>query len=237
MSAPSAEVAAGPRRESVLGVAGVGGGLLLIAALFLWLWISRSREIDAAEQLRSSFAVEGVPPGWNVTLAQAVPDSLFNLHTEARIVRLERQGAAPDPEPAPAAAPASAPDSKVDWKKLPEAAPTGEPLRLHIAWYDPSNGSDEVEHQLDSHGAVELGMLGPQGGTVRVDAGKLHWGAFDTDFVHERFFAKGSFRDALRFNLSTAGRFCVLNVLWRWGERGSRESAQQVLAQLPPPAK
>src|SRR5690349_266973 len=150
MSAPSAEGAAGARRESALGVAAVAGGLILIAA---------------AEQFRGSFAVQGVPPGWSVTLAQAVPDSFFNFHSELRIVRLQREGSAPEPDPVPA------PDAKPEWKKLPESAPLGEPVRLHVAWYDPSSGNQDVQRQLDSHGAVELGMLGEKGGKVRVDAG------------------------------------------------------------------
>jgi hypothetical protein len=231
MSAASAESAAGPRRESALGVAGVAGGLILIAAIFLWLWSSRGREIDAAEQFRGSFAVQGVPAGWSVALAQAVPDSFFDLHSEVRIVRLQREGSGAETEPV------AAPGAKVDWKGLPDAAPLGEPVRLHLAWYDPSTGGKDVEHQLDSHGAQEVGMLDEKGGKVRVDAGKLRWGAYDADFVHERLFEKGGFRDALRINLSRPGQFCVLNVLWKWGERGSRDSALKVLELFPPPAR
>ncbi|SRR5258706_3511911 len=231
MSAPSAEAPAGARRESALGVAGIAGGLLVIAAIFLWIWMSRGREIDAAEQFRGAFAVQGVPSGWKVALAQAVPDSLFSLSSEWRIVRLAREGAAPEPEPT------VAPGTKVEWKKLPEAAPLGEPARLYFVWYDPASGSKDVEHQLDSHDAQELGMLGEQGGKVRVDAGKLRWGSYDADFVHERLFEKGSFRDALRVNLSTQGQFCVLNLLWKWGEKGGRDSALKALELFPPPAR
>jgi hypothetical protein len=231
MSAPTAELPGGARRESALGVAGIAGGLLLMAAVFLWLWMARGREIDAAEQFRGTFAVPGVPPGWDVALAQAVPDSIFDLHTEQRIVRLVRAGATPEAEPVVAGG------TKVEWQKLPEAAPLGQPTRLYLAWYDPSTGAKDVERQLDSHDAGEIGMLGEKGGKVRVDAGKLRWGSYDADFVHERLFEKGSFRDALRVNLSTQGHFCVLNVLWKWGEKGSRESALEVLALLPPPTK
>jgi len=232
MSATSAEVPAGARRESALGVAGIACGLLVIAAIFAWLWMSRGREIDAAEQFRGSFAVQGVPQGWTVALAKAVPDGLFDMHSEQRIVRLVRAGAVPEPEPSPAA------DAQFEWKKLPEAAPLGEAARLYFAWYDPSTGRQDVASQLDSHRAVEPGMLDPmKGGIVRVDAGKLRWGPFDADFVHERLFEKGSFRDALRLNLSTSGQFCVLNVLWKWGEKGSRESALRVLEIFPPPVK
>jgi hypothetical protein len=232
MSAPSAEAPPSTRRESALGVAGIAGGLLVIAAIFVWLWTSRARELDAAEQFRGAFAVQGVPQGWSVALAQAVPDGLFDLHTEQRIVRLVREGAAAEPEPTPE------PDAKIEWKKLPEAAPLGEAARLYFAWYDPSTGSKDVEGQLDSHRAVEIGMLDEKkGGIVRVDAGRLRWGSYDADFVHERLFEMGSFRDALRLNLSTPGQFCVLNVLWKWGEKGSREAALKVLALFPPPAK
>jgi len=232
MSATSAEVPAGARRESALGVAGVACGLLVIAAIFLWLWMARGREIDAAEQFRGSFAVQGVPSGWTVALAQAVPDGLFDMHSEQRIVRLVRADAAPEPDPSPA------PDAEFEWKKLPEAAPLGEPGRLYFAWYDPSTGREDVASQLDSHRAGEIGMLDrKQGGIVRVDAGKLRWGLYDADFVHERLFEKGSFRDALRLNLSTSGQFCVLNVLWKWGEKGSRDSALKVLELFPPPAR
>ncbi len=231
MSAPSAELPASTRRESALGVAGIAGGLLVIAAIFLWIWMSRGREIDASEQFRGAFAVQGVPPGWKVALSQAVPDSLFNLNSEVRLVRLVRDGATAEPEPV------LAPGTKVEWKKLPDAAPLGEPARLYFAWYDPATGSKDVERQLDSHDAQEVGMLGEKGGKVRVDAGKLRWGSYDADFVHERLFEKGSFRDALRVNLSTQGQFCVLNLLWKWGEKGSRESALKALALFPPPAK
>jgi len=232
MSAISAEAQPSMRRESALGVAGIAGGLLLIAAIFLWLWMSRGREIDAAEQFRGSFAVQGVPTGWSVQLSQAVPDSLFNLHTEQRLVRLVRTDAAAEPEPS------AVPDAQFEWKSLPESAPLGEAARLYFAWYDPSTGSKDVVAQLDSHRAVEIGMLDrKQGGIVRVDAGRLRWGDFDADFVQERLFEKGSFRDALRMNLSTQGQFCVLNVLWKWGEKGSRDSARKVLELFPPPAR
>jgi hypothetical protein len=233
MSERSAETQAPTPRESALGVAGIGGGLLLILGLFIWLWISRAREIDAAEQFRGAFAVEGVPAGWSVTLSQAVPDGLFDLHTEQRIVRLAREGAAPEAQPS--AAPAE-PGAKVEWKKLADAAPPGEPARLYFAWYDPSSGSSDVQAQLDSHRAVDYSMLGTEGGIVRLDAGKLRWGAYDADFVHERLFEKGSFRDALRVNLSRPGQFCVLNLLWSWGERGTRDSALKTLELFPPPA-
>ena len=231
MSAPTAEPTSAPQRESALGVAAVAGGLVLMAAVFLWIWMARGRAIDAAEQFRDTFAVAGVPPGWDVALAQAMPAG-FDLHSEQRIVRLVRSGTTPEPEPV--APPAG---TKVEWKTLPDAAPLGQPARLYVAWYDPSTGAKDVEKQLDSHDAGEIGMLGEQGGKVRVDAGKLRWGAYDADFVHERLFEKGSFRDALRVNVSTQGHFCVLNVLWKWGERGSRESALTVLESLPPPAK
>ena len=231
MSAPSAEPQAGPRRESALGVAGIAGGLVLLAAVFLWLWMARGREIDAAEQLRGTFAVQGVPAGWNVALAQAVPDGLFDLHTEVRTVRLVRSGYTTEPEPV------AVPGAKVEWQKRPEGAPLGQPARLYFDWYDPASGGKDVERRLDSHDTLEIGMLGEEGGNVRVDAGKLRWGSYDADFVHLRRFEKGSFRDALRLNLSTQGNFCVLNVLWKWGEKGSRESALTVLEPLPPPAK
>ena len=38
-------------------------------------------------------------------------------------------------------------------------------------------------------------------------------------------------------NLSTRGNFCVFNVLWKWGEKGSRDSALKVLELFPPPAQ
>lgn len=231
MSAASAEAAVAPRRESALGVAGVVGGLLVIVALFFWLWSSRARDIDAGEQLRGAFAVPGVPAGWKPTLAQAIPDGLFDLHTEQRIVRLAREGAPTELDPVPAEG------VKPDWKKLVDAAPPGEPARLYFAWYDLSTGAKDVEGQLDSHRAVEFSMLGEKGGIVRVDAGKLAWGGYDADFVHERLFDKGSFRDALRINLSRPGQYCVLNVLWKWGEKGSRDSARRALALFPPPAR
>jgi hypothetical protein len=232
MSAPSAEPSTSGRRESALGVSGIAAGLMLICGIFVWIWISRARDIDANEQFRAAFAVESVPKGWSVVLSQVVPDSLFDLHTEQRIVRLVREGAAVEPDPTPA------PDAKFEWKKLPEAAPLGEPARLYFAWYDPSKGSKDVEGQLDSHRAVEIGMLDEKkGGIVRVDAGKLTWGSYDADFVQERLFEKGSFRDALRINLSRPGQFCVLNVLWKWGEKGSRDAAAKVLALFPPPVK
>ena len=44
MSAPSAEVQSSPRRESALGVAGIACGLLVIAAIFGWLWMSRGHK-------------------------------------------------------------------------------------------------------------------------------------------------------------------------------------------------
>lgn len=228
MSARSAEPVRDERRTSALAVLGIAGGFLLLAGILVWMWISRGRPIDAGEQLRGAFAVESVPAGWSVALAQAVPDSFFDFSSEQRIVRLVRADAPADP------APAEQPGAKPEWKKLAENAPPGEPTRLYLAWYAPSSGGADVERQLDSHRAQELAQLGEKGGIVRVDLGKLAWGGFDADFVHERLFEKGAFRDALRVNLSSPGQFCVLNVLWPWGVRGTRESAARILALFPP---
>ncbi len=230
MSAPSADPSTNARRDSALGIVGIAGGFLLIAGIFVWMWISRGHPIDAADQLRGSFAVSAVPAGWNVALAQAVPDGFFDFSSEQRIVRLVRADAPADP------APSETPEAKPDWKALAEKAAAGEPTRLFLAWYPPSSGSQDVQRQLDSHRAQELSQLGEKGGIVRIDVGKLTWGSFDADFVHERLFEKGAFRDALRVNLSSPGQFCVLNVLWPWGVRGSRESASKVLALFPPHA-
>lgn len=233
MSATNADPALAERRTSSLAVVGIAGGLLLLVGILVWMWISRGRPIDANEQLRGSFAVQSVPAGWNVALAQAVPDSFIDFSSEQRIVRLVRADAPADPAPEPE----PKPGEKPEWKKLAEGAPAGEPTRLYLAWYSLAGGGADVERQMDSHRAKELAQLDEKGGVVRIDVGKLDWSGFDADFVHERLYQKGAFRDAVRVNLSSPGQFCVLNVLWPWGVRGTRESATKVLALFPPRPK
>jgi hypothetical protein len=63
-----------------------------------------------------------------------------------------------------------------------------------------------------------------------VGSGKLGWRGFDADWVHERAFEKGgTFRDAMRVDLSLEKRPCVMTATWTRGEPASRIALDQLL--------
>lgn len=216
-----------PARESLFGAFGLLAGLMLLVMVFVGLWLSRRSEIDGAAQLSANFAIESVPAGWKVLQAEEIPAGFFTFGPGERIVHVASEvNLTGDQPPAP-------PGFAKEWKELAEGKPLGEASRLIFAWYGPQSGAEQVQAQLSSRRAVELSMLDEKGGVVRMDAGMLPWSGFDAEFVHERFFDKGAFRDAVRVNLSTGGRHAVVNILFAWNQRGSKAAAERLLGFFP----
>lgn len=215
-------------RETLFGAFGLLAGLMLIIMVFVGLWLARRQDIDGAAQLSANFAIPAVPAGWKVVNAEEIPAGFFSFGPGERIVQLAHELQVTGEQP-----PAPAGFVK-EWKALVEGKPLGEASRLIFAWYGPADGAEQVEAQLASRRAQDLASLGEDGGIVRIDAGKVLWGSFDADFVHERFFTKGAFRDAIRVNLSAGGQYAVVNILFAWNQRASVEAAKRLLAQFPP---
>ncbi len=217
-----------PARESLFGAFGLLAGLMLLVMVFVGLWLSRRSEIDGPAQLRANFAIEALPAGWKVLQAEEIPAGFFTFGPGERIVQMAHEVNLSGDQPAP-------PTGFVkEWKQLAEGKPMGEPSRMIFAWYGPQDGADLVREQLSSRRAVAFSELEERGGIVRLDAGALPWGKLDAEFVHERFFDKGAFRDAIRVNLSTGGRYAVVNILFGWNQLGSKAAAQRLLEQFPP---
>lgn len=73
--------------------------------------------------------------------------------------------------------------------------------------------------------------------TITLDGGRLPWGRYDADFVHERDYDEGGhFSDALRVNLTRGTQCWILFAEWPRDYRGSRAPVEALLEGLPPGA-
>jgi hypothetical protein len=79
----------------------------------------------------------------------------------------------------------------------------------------------------------DRGQLGPEGGTVLVERGRLDFRGWDSDWVHMRTYERGgTFRDAMRISLSTPDDPCVSTVTWPRGVPASRAVLEELMRPL-----
>jgi hypothetical protein len=224
MSAPIAEPARTAGAGAVVGVALV---LMLLAALTAFLIVSRGGAIDGPAQLESAFGVRTIGPEYTIESAREMPGG-------ARLVTFVDASAPPEAAQVVPDPKAKKPkDEHVDWSLLTIPPATARPRRVTFQFLAPGAGHDVVAsffHDVDRKSIEELG---PQGGKVTMETGKLAWRGFDATWVHERAFeAGGTFRDCMRVDLSLAKKPCVMTAEWSRGEPGSKAALDEVLEAL-----
>lgn len=230
----AAQIRAAERPARIIGVS---IGLSLIAAAVVFLLVQKTGRIDARSLSADALKVGVMPFGLALTDA-------FRLPRGEEMVVYEVPGAAVEEPPhPPAKSPEKSPPAtddkpggereKFDWKKIAMGEAGRPPLSVTLVYHPASIGEAVIKKQFKSLEFGSIEKLGASGGLVAVDAGKLEWGEYSPDFVHERLYeAGGTFKDALRVNLSTPGRYCVLQIVWPRGYPGSKDAAKEILKTL-----
>jgi hypothetical protein len=144
----------------------------------------------------------------------------------------------PKEERAPKDGPHPAPKD-FDWSSIPVGPEGTPPVEVLVVRYP--EGSGELVEPLfapppvSEDGQSGIAVIGPDGGKVTMDSGRLRWGEFEVAFVHERELeAGGTFRDIVRANLSLPGRPLVLYARWPRGLPASQERLVELLAAFRP---
>lgn len=229
MSEKTAETAAKPGPVGAGVVVGIALALMVAAALVAFLVISRGGPLDGAALLEESFGVRGVGPNFAITDARELPSG-------ARIVIVEDAHAGVEPA-ASTDAPKSSEGPRTDWKKV--AIPSADALPRRILFVFPKERvkATELDSSFETTEWKDVDDLDESGGKVVVASGKLPWRTFDARFVHERAFEPGgTFRDAVRANVSLAEHPCVMTATWTRGQSASKEKLAELLTALTPGA-
>jgi hypothetical protein len=124
-------------------------------------------------------------------------------------------------------------EEKVDWSRVSIPPSISRPRRIVFLFPAPGASHDLVADSFRNVDRKSLSDLGPQGGKVTIASGKLAWRGFDADWVHERAFEKGgTFRDAMRVDLSVDKQPCVMTAEWTRGDAAARKTLDPVLDAL-----
>jgi hypothetical protein len=217
----------GPRRAGAGTIVGVALVLMLLSALAAFLIISRGGPIDGAAQLESVFGVRSIGAGYEVTFARKMPGgtSLITFEDRAAAPEVEMKPADPNAKPVK--------DERFDWSRVPIPAATARPRQVTFHFPEAGESHDAVAEFFRNVERRSLEDLGPDGGKVTIETGKLAWRGFDAAWLHERGFEKGgTFRDAMRVDLSLEKQPCVMVAVWPRGETASKAALEQVLDAL-----
>jgi len=205
-------------------------GCAALAGLVYALARPSARAVDADAAWRRLFASPR-PEGYEVASALELPQGWTALV-------LRDPGAGDEPPKPQATVPEpveGAPPPKAAWHELP-IGPPGPRARELVFLTAPQHESLAPLYERTRGGGPGPRDLPPQGGSATVDAGRIDWAGLDASFVHERTFEPGgTFRDALRVNLSDAARPCVLHASWTRGVAGSKQEIERLLERLTPP--
>lgn len=240
-AAPSESLAAqAPSRSSVgpIGALGIALGLLAIAGSITAIAWTRSGAIDGAALIASSFDVGALP--FELRVARA-----SKLASGERSVVLEPPSLAPEPPRAPAPEPTETPPTsstpsdgdpprpRFDGSKIALGEAGRPPRQVVLVAYSDAFPEGAVNAQFQGVEWKDLRDLPVEGTLAAVDAGKLDWGDYRADFVHERLFEPGgTFRDRIRVNLSAPGLRWAMHALWGRGLPASKERVGEILKAL-----
>lgn len=142
------------------------------------------------------------------------------------------------------------PSHEFDWSAIavgPEGTPPVEVLvvrygkgaeeRIEALFEAPMSmeGGGGMDGMGGGEPVVMLTQVGPEGGRVAMDRGRMLWGEWEVSFVHERELEQGgTFRDVIRANLSLPNRPLVVYARWPRGLPASEERMVELLAALRP---
>lgn len=207
-------------------------GCAALAGLVYALARPSAREVDAGAAWERLFASPR-PEGYVLASALELPDGSTALTFVDPDAGIEPPKPAVPEMPEPAE---GQPPPKGEWHTLPIGSPGPRARELVFLTAERHASLAALFEKTRGGGGPSARDLGPQGGTVTVDGGRIAWAGLDAPFVHERTFEPGgTFRDAVRVNLSTAARPCVLHASWTRGVAGSKQETVRLLERLTPP--
>jgi hypothetical protein len=219
---------------------GVVLGLLVFGALLAGLALSaiRTRTLPAESALADWLEIDSLP-------FDLEPDRALRQGRELLVTWIDPEAPQEAPRPEQPKEAKKKPKGheerreEFDWSAIaigPEGTPPVEVLAVRYG-----QGSDERIEELfeppptDEELGGEPMVIGPEGGKVAMDRGRLRWGDYEVAFVHERELEQGgTFRDVIRANLSLPDRPLVLYARWPRGLPASEERMVDLLAALKP---
>jgi hypothetical protein len=228
-----------PGGEHTSGVLGVAFGLFLLLSLLLGILSQRASKADAPALLSAWFEVGELPFGLEV-------DSAVTQARGEEVVLLSRPDA---PEETPRAERPEGEDDdedeeddSFDWSTIPIGPEGTPPLAVMVIHYPKGLAESELTRLFETGGdrwddddEMEMLDVGSEGGRTVMERGRLPWQEYSTSFIHERELEYGgTFRDAIRVNVSLPKRACVIFVRWPRGFPGSKDDAKEVLAAFKP---
>lgn len=217
MSVPSAEVRSGPSGMLLVAIA---FGLMALAGVAAFLLLGTGGPIDGRARMTEVFGTADLPFGLAI-------ESATQMSSGGSLVVYAMPGAAP--EAAPVAVEPKAPNDQAprfDWSTVPIVDSNTPPRQAAFMFVSGEKGRGVIEEMIRNVRGRDRGELGPEGGTVVLDRGKLDFRGYDSEWIHMRTYEPGpAFRDAMRISLSTPENPCVLTVTW---PRGSSASSAQL---------
>ena len=122
-------------------------------------------------------------------------------------------------------------EGRTDWSKVAIPETSGPPRQAAFLFVPGERGRGVLEEMIRNVRGADRGMLGPEGGTVLVDRGRMDFRGWDSDWIHMRTYeAGGTFRDAMRISLSTPDDPCVLTATWPRGVPASKAGLDELVS-------
>lgn len=214
MSAPTVEARSAPTGGVLILIA---LGLMVLAGIAAFLLLGTGGPIDGRAKMTSVFGVADLPFGLQVA-------SATKMSSAGALVVYEVPGAPPEiarVETKPVEKGTDVP--RTDWSKVAIPESSGPPRQASFLFVPGERGRGVLEEMIRNVRGADRGMLGPEGGTVLVDRGRMDFRGWDSDWIHMRTYeAGGTFRDAMRISLSTPDDPCVLTATWPRGVPASK---------------
>lgn len=227
MSEVSSPSATSPTERGGLGgvaIVAIALGAMLLAGLAAWLLVSRAAPIDGEARVLQHFGAGVDRVGMRVRAAQRLPDGV-------ELVALQDPSAAQGDEPVVTGDTSAVLDrTKVD------LGPTGTAPREALLVFVPTQHWERVRKEhFERVRWRDLGELPPSGGTQTAGEGKLTWRGYEVAWVHERTWdAAGSFRDAVRLDVSLPEQPASLLLTWPKRARADADACLKFLERLTP---
>lgn len=222
MSAPTAEPRSAPTGGVLILIA---SGLMVLAGVAAFLLLGTGGPIDGRAKMTSVFGVADLPFGLQVA-------SATQMSSTGALVVYEIPGAPPEiprVETKPVEKGTDVP--RTDWSKVAIPETSGPPRQAAFLFVPGERGRGVLEEMIRNVRGADRGMLGPEGGTVLVDRGRMDFRGWDSDWIHMRTYeAGGTFRDAMRISLSTPDDPCVLTATWPRGVPASKAGLDELVS-------
>jgi hypothetical protein len=230
MSAPTVDAQSEPSGAALIGIA---AALMSLAGIAAFLLLGTGGPTDGRAKMMQVFGVADLPFGMRIESATSMSSSgtlvVYSVPgAPAESAPAEPVAAPAQPEPTPDGGAAS--PKPVDWTKIEIPAESGPPRQVAFLFVPSGNGRSVLDTMIRDVYGRDRGLLGPEGGTVLVERGRLDFHGWDSDWIHMRTYESGgTFRDAMRISLSTPEEPCVVTATWPRGVPASQAVLEEIV--------